>query len=66
MFGNVRCDEAFKTIEEHFPEVTEWILMMYNTDTRMFYGNRVVLGEESFDQCDPLSILFIVIQCTQS
>ena len=58
-YNQVDRDHAFREVEEHFPEMLNWVMTCYKNQAKLIFGNTVILSWAGFHQGDPLaSLLF--------
>ena len=58
-FNMADRQEAFKEVEEVFPEILAWVLTCYKHQAVLIFGSTVIMSEAGFHQGDPLaSLLF--------
>ena len=58
-FNFVDQDLAFREVEEHFPDMLQWVLTCYGQQAVLTFGSSVIYSKTGFHQGDPLaSLLF--------
>ena len=58
-FNHVDRDSAFLEVEEHFPDILQWVLTCYGTEVELIFGSTIIESKTGFHQGDPLaSLLF--------
>ena len=53
-YNQVDRDQAFKEVEEHFPEMLKWVMTCYRNQVQLIFGNTIIISWAGFHQGDTL------------